>query len=115
MEPSTWQRPGLRAALLYAVAAGLLGVVVSTVSRLELTAGAPRPATRARPSRRADDDLAGLGGGVDSDNRPGPRQSRARMLADPYPYRMTVHRFGSPPGGPAEPGHRAQIGVHAVG
>jgi len=32
-----WQRPGLRAALLYAVAAGLLGAVVSTVSRLELT------------------------------------------------------------------------------
>ena len=37
MEPSTWQRPGLRAALLYAVAAGLLGAVVSSVSRLELT------------------------------------------------------------------------------
>lgn len=36
MEPSTWQRPGLRAALLYAVAASLLGAVVSTVSRLEL-------------------------------------------------------------------------------
>lgn len=34
---STWQRPGLRAALLYAVAAGLLGAVVSLVSRLELT------------------------------------------------------------------------------
>lgn len=37
MEPSTWQRPGLRAALLYAFAAGLLGTVVSAVSRLELT------------------------------------------------------------------------------
>ena len=37
MEPSTWQRPGLRAAFLYAVAASLLGAVVSTVSRLELT------------------------------------------------------------------------------
>lgn len=38
MEPtSTWQRPGLRAALLYAVAAGLLGSLVSAVSRLELT------------------------------------------------------------------------------
>ena len=37
MEPSTWQRPGLRAALLYAFAAGLLGSVVSAVSRLELT------------------------------------------------------------------------------
>ena len=37
MEPTTWQRPGLRAALLYAVAAGLLGTVVSAVSRLELT------------------------------------------------------------------------------
>ena len=37
MEPSTWQRPGLRAALLYAVAASLLGTIVSTVSRLELT------------------------------------------------------------------------------
>lgn len=37
MEPSTWQRPGLRAALLYAVAAGLLGSIVSAVSRLELT------------------------------------------------------------------------------
>jgi 1-acyl-sn-glycerol-3-phosphate acyltransferase len=36
-EPSTWQRPGLRAALLYAVAASLLGTVVSAVSRLELT------------------------------------------------------------------------------
>ena len=36
MEPSTWQRPGLRAALLYAVAASLLGTVVSAVSRLEL-------------------------------------------------------------------------------
>lgn len=37
MAPSTWQRPGLRAALLYAFAAGLLGAVVSAVSRLELT------------------------------------------------------------------------------
>ena len=37
MEPSTWQRPGLRAALLYAFAAGLLGAVVSSVGRLELT------------------------------------------------------------------------------
>jgi 1-acyl-sn-glycerol-3-phosphate acyltransferase len=37
MEPTSWQRPGLRAALLYAVAAGLLGTVVSAVSRLELT------------------------------------------------------------------------------
>src|SRR5690349_13639326 len=37
MEPSTWQRPGLRAALLYAFAASLLGTVVSAVSRLELT------------------------------------------------------------------------------
>jgi 1-acyl-sn-glycerol-3-phosphate acyltransferase len=37
MEPSTWQRPGLRAALLYAFAATVLGAVVSTVSRLELT------------------------------------------------------------------------------
>ena len=34
---SSWQRPGLRAALLYAVAAGLLGAVVSLVSRVELT------------------------------------------------------------------------------
>ncbi len=34
---SSWQRPGLRAALLYAVAAGLLGSVVSLVSRVELT------------------------------------------------------------------------------
>lgn len=37
LEPLTWQRPGLRAALLYAFAAGLLGTVVSAVSRLELT------------------------------------------------------------------------------
>lgn len=37
MDTSTWQRPGLRAALLYAVAAGLLGTIVSAVSRLELT------------------------------------------------------------------------------
>ena len=36
-EPSTWQRPGLRAALLYAVAASLLGGIVSAVGRLELT------------------------------------------------------------------------------
>ncbi len=43
MEPITWQRPGLRAALLYAVAAGLLGSVVSAVSRLELSRrAAPR-------------------------------------------------------------------------
>ncbi|QSR33028.1 1-acyl-sn-glycerol-3-phosphate acyltransferase [Nocardioides sp. S5] len=35
--PDTWQRPGLRAALLYAFAAGLLGTIVSSVSRLELT------------------------------------------------------------------------------
>ncbi len=35
--PDTWQRPGLRAALLSAVAAGLLGTIVSSVSRLELT------------------------------------------------------------------------------
>ncbi len=34
---TSWQRPGLRAAVLYAVAAGLLGAIVSTVSRLELT------------------------------------------------------------------------------
>jgi 1-acyl-sn-glycerol-3-phosphate acyltransferase len=34
---TSWQRPGLRAALLYAVVAGLLGTVVSTVSRVELT------------------------------------------------------------------------------
>ena len=34
---TSWQRPGLRAALLYALAASLLGAVVSTVSRLELT------------------------------------------------------------------------------
>lgn len=34
---TSWQRPGLRAALLYSLAAGLLGAVVSTVSRLELT------------------------------------------------------------------------------
>jgi 1-acyl-sn-glycerol-3-phosphate acyltransferase len=34
---TSWQRPGLRAALLYAVAAGLLGAIVSTVSRVELT------------------------------------------------------------------------------
>jgi 1-acyl-sn-glycerol-3-phosphate acyltransferase len=33
---TSWQRTGLRAALLYAVAAGLLGAVVSTVSRVEL-------------------------------------------------------------------------------
>ena len=37
MDPTSWQRPGLRAALLYAFAAGLLGVLVSAVSRLELT------------------------------------------------------------------------------
>jgi 1-acyl-sn-glycerol-3-phosphate acyltransferase len=37
MHPNTWQRPGLRAAVLYTVAAGLLGMVVSAVSRLELT------------------------------------------------------------------------------
>ena len=37
MEPTSWQRPGLRAALLYAFAAGLLGTIVSAVSRLELT------------------------------------------------------------------------------
>jgi 1-acyl-sn-glycerol-3-phosphate acyltransferase len=37
MDPRTWQRPGLRAALLYAVVAGILGSVVSAVSRLELT------------------------------------------------------------------------------
>ncbi len=36
-DTSTWQRPGLRAALLYAVAASILGSVVSAVSRLELT------------------------------------------------------------------------------
>ena len=48
MEPSTWQRPGLRAALLYAVAASLLGAVVSTVSRLELT-------RRAAPTDRLPD------------------------------------------------------------
>jgi 1-acyl-sn-glycerol-3-phosphate acyltransferase len=34
---TSWQRPGLRAALLYSLAAALLGAVVSTVSRLELT------------------------------------------------------------------------------
>ncbi|WP_210649486.1 1-acyl-sn-glycerol-3-phosphate acyltransferase [Nocardioides sp. SYSU D00065] len=34
---TSWQRPGLRAALLYAVAATVLGGVVSLVSRLELT------------------------------------------------------------------------------
>lgn len=34
---TSWQRPGLRAALLYAVAASLLGAIVSTVSRVELT------------------------------------------------------------------------------
>lgn len=34
---TSWQRPGLRAALLYAVAAGLLGTVFSLVSRVELT------------------------------------------------------------------------------
>jgi 1-acyl-sn-glycerol-3-phosphate acyltransferase len=34
---TSWQRPGLRAALLYAVAAGLLGAIVSSVSRVELT------------------------------------------------------------------------------
>lgn len=32
----SWKRPGLRAALLYAFVAGLLSVVVSAVSRLEL-------------------------------------------------------------------------------
>ena len=37
MDIHTWQRPGLRAALLYTVAAGLLGGVVSAVSRLEIT------------------------------------------------------------------------------
>jgi 1-acyl-sn-glycerol-3-phosphate acyltransferase len=37
LDPSTWQRPGLRAALLYAVAASILGSVVSAVSRVELT------------------------------------------------------------------------------
>lgn len=36
-DTSTWQRPGLRAALLYAVAASIVGSVVSAVSRLELT------------------------------------------------------------------------------
>ncbi|MFM6851421.1 MAG: lysophospholipid acyltransferase family protein [Terrabacter sp.] len=44
MEPTSWQRPGLRAALLYAVAAGLLGTVVSAVSRLELTRRSVRSA-----------------------------------------------------------------------
>jgi 1-acyl-sn-glycerol-3-phosphate acyltransferase len=34
---TSWQRPGLRAALLYAFAAALLGTVVSAVSRVELT------------------------------------------------------------------------------
>jgi 1-acyl-sn-glycerol-3-phosphate acyltransferase len=34
---TSWHRPGLRAALLYAIAAGLLGTVVSAVSRLEIT------------------------------------------------------------------------------
>lgn len=33
----TWQRPGLRSALLYALLAGLLGTVVTSVSRLEVT------------------------------------------------------------------------------
>ncbi len=37
MEPTTWQRPGLRAALLYTFAASILSTVVSAVSRLELT------------------------------------------------------------------------------
>jgi 1-acyl-sn-glycerol-3-phosphate acyltransferase len=36
MDPTSWQRPGLRAALLYAFAASVLGAVVSAVSRLEL-------------------------------------------------------------------------------
>jgi 1-acyl-sn-glycerol-3-phosphate acyltransferase len=34
---TSWQRPGIRAALLYAFVAGLLGTVVSAVSRVELT------------------------------------------------------------------------------
>ena len=54
MEPSTWQRPGLRAALLYAVAAGLLGSIVSAVSRLDSpvvpspTQSSPRAGDRGR-------------------------------------------------------------------
>ena len=45
---SHWTRPGLRAALVYAIAASLLGTVVSTVSRLEVT-------RRALPSRALPD------------------------------------------------------------
>ena len=58
---STWQRPGLRSALLYAVAAGILGTVVSLVSRVELT-------RRNVPSRnlRAPSDLAALWLGLQS-------------------------------------------------
>lgn len=48
MDPTSWQRPGLRAALLYAFAAGVVGTVVSAVSRLELT-------RRAVPSDRLPD------------------------------------------------------------
>jgi len=48
MDSSTWQRPGLRAALLYAFAASILGTVVSTVSRLEMT-------RRAVPTRELPD------------------------------------------------------------
>lgn len=37
MDNHTWQRPGLRSALLYALLASLLGAVVTSVSRLEVT------------------------------------------------------------------------------
>lgn len=45
---TTWRRPGLRAALLYTVAAGLLGALVSAVSRVEVT-------RRHTPTRRLPD------------------------------------------------------------
>lgn len=37
MSPLTWQRPGLRSALLYALLAGLLGMVAATVSRVRIS------------------------------------------------------------------------------
>ena len=37
MDNHTWQRPGFRSALLYGLLASLLGTVVTSVSRLELT------------------------------------------------------------------------------
>ena len=48
MAPSTWQRPGLRAALLYAFAAGLLGAVVSAVAFSLIMVLSTEPADRAK-------------------------------------------------------------------